>query len=115
MVTAPALQDRVFRWMTASYDSIARRVPPTSLSELALLAEGCSLERLAAAKAFFASPGHAPAGIEEQLSRVADSVADCAALHDREIAAIRRYLTTRTTAPAGARPGVEETTGSAAR
>ena len=102
LAKSTAHQDRVFRWMTASYDSIARRIPPTSLSELALFADGCSRERLAAAQAFFATPGHAPAGIEEQLSRVADRVTDCAALHDREVAAVRRYLGTRTTAPAEA-------------
>ena len=101
-----ALQDRVFQWMTVSYDSIARRIPPTSLSELALFGGGCSVDRLAAARAFFATPGHAPAGIEEQLSRVTDAVKDCAALHDREVAAVRRYLSNRTTGgPAGALQG----------
>src|SRR4029453_11364887 len=92
MATATELQDRVFRWMTASYDSIARRIPPNNLSELAEFADGCSLERLTAAKKFFATPGHAPAGIKEELGRVSDAVHDCAALHAREVEAVTRAL-----------------------
>jgi hypothetical protein len=57
------------------------------------MAGGCSLERLEAAKKFFADPAHAVSGSEQELAKTADQVKDCAGLRQREGAAVAAYLT----------------------
>jgi hypothetical protein len=60
------------------------------------LAGGCSLERLEAAKKFFADPAHAVSGSELELAKTEDQVKDCAGLRQREGASVAAYLTNLT-------------------
>ncbi|HEV2106032.1 MAG TPA: M1 family aminopeptidase, partial [Candidatus Eisenbacteria bacterium] len=83
---------RLYAWMTAHYDEIARRVPPPALRFMPLMAGGCSAERLAAAEAFFGDPARAFPGIETTLERLRDGVHACVGLREREGPAAWRYL-----------------------
>jgi hypothetical protein len=88
----PSSHAKAWTWMTTRYDDIAARIPPDYMIYLPFFAEGCSAERLAAAKTFFADPKHAPPGTSTELARVAESVGDCVALDAREGNAVRRYM-----------------------
>ena len=55
-------------------------------------AGGCSAERLAAARQFFAEPGHSVDGTDNHLAKVSDQVMDCVNLREREGAAVADYL-----------------------
>jgi hypothetical protein len=55
-------------------------------------AGGCSEERLARAKAFFAQPAHTAPGSDAQMTKVSESVQDCARLRAREGAAVGQSL-----------------------
>ncbi len=81
-----------FRWMSGNYAKIVARIPPMFAVFLPHFAEGCSVKRLEAAKAFFADATHSVAGTEKELAKVADRVNDCAGLREREGAAVSRYL-----------------------
>ena len=100
MTMAPALQERVWSWMVAHYDSILKRIPPSYAANLAHFANGCSEQRLEMAKTFFSEANHSPAGTREEFAKVADSVRDCVGLREREGRAIERYL--RMSASSGA-------------
>ncbi len=81
-----------FRWMTANYDAILKRVPPMVSVFLPYAATGCSGERLAAGQAFFSDPAHAPPGTEKELAKVTEQVEDCIKLRAREGGRVREYL-----------------------
>jgi aminopeptidase N len=87
----PAEAGTTFAWMTGHYDEIAARLPADFMVFMPYFAAGCSSERVAAAKTFFADPKHAPPGTSTELSRVEESVADCVGLDAREGEAVRRY------------------------
>ncbi len=89
----PAGRAKTFAWMTAHYDEIAARIPADFMVFMPRFAAGCSSERLAAAKTFFADPKHTPPGTSTELSRVAEAVADCVGLDAREGESVRRYTT----------------------
>jgi alanyl aminopeptidase len=89
----PATQAKTFAWMTAHYDAIAARIPSDFMVFMPHFADGCSMARVDEAKAFFADPKHAPPGTSTELSRVAESVGDCAGLDAREGESVRRYVT----------------------
>jgi hypothetical protein len=88
----PRYEDHAYRWATENYDKISGRVPPSYLSNLAEFADGCSEERFASAREFFADPSHHPKGIKEEFAKVTDRVEDCLALRAREGARAQRYL-----------------------
>ena len=81
-----------YRWLTANYDKITSRLPPTFAAFLPFAASGCSAERLAHAETFFAQPERQAPGTAQQLAKVAEQVRDCVALREREGAAVARYL-----------------------
>ena len=83
-------RDGLYEWVTANYDVIARRFPPSFTSALTFVAGGCEPARVARAREFFAS--RKAEGTERQLARVAEQVEECAALRAREMAAVTRYL-----------------------
>ena len=90
----PAEAGRAYAWMTAHYDELAARIPADFMVFMPYFADGCSNERIVAAKAFFSDPRHAPPGTSTELSRVAESVGDCVTLNAREGESVRRYATT---------------------
>lgn len=85
-------EDRRFEWLVANYDKVTAKVPPYTRARLPSLAGGCSPERLARARKFFAEPAHQAPGLEKQLAKVAESVSDCAKLRERERGAVEAYL-----------------------
>ena len=90
---SPAMEERVYRWMTENYAAIASRVPPTvAVTYLPYFAAGCSAERFAAARQFFADPARNLPGTEAELAKVGEIVKDCVALREREGRAVAAYL-----------------------
>jgi hypothetical protein len=87
----PAERGRAYAWMTAHYAELAARIPSDFMVFMPYFADGCSNERMAAAKTFFADPQHAPPGTSKELSRVEESVGDCVTLNAREGESVRRY------------------------
>jgi len=86
-------EDVPYKWMSENFGTIATKVPPMFMVYMPDLAGGCSLERLEAAKKFFADPAHAVSGSELELAKTEDQVKDCAGLRQREGAAVAAYLT----------------------
>jgi alanyl aminopeptidase len=77
-------RDRLFAWVTESWAPLSTRLPPDRVASLTRFAGGCSTERLAAARAFFAAPERKSPAIDVQMARVADQVGECVALRGRE-------------------------------
>jgi alanyl aminopeptidase len=88
----PDRNERVWTWMTENYRAIAARTPPTLHAGLTEFAGGCSIERLDAARTFFASPAHRASGTEQELEEVAEKVRECVGLRERESASVAGYL-----------------------
>ncbi|MFQ5499371.1 MAG: M1 family metallopeptidase [Candidatus Zixiibacteriota bacterium] len=84
--------DMIFHWMTEHYDEITGRIPPPFAAFLPFFASGCSAQRLALAKEFFAMPEHNKPGTEARLAKVIDQVTDCASLREREGETVAAYL-----------------------
>jgi hypothetical protein len=99
-------KQRVYDWMVASYDSIAARIPATYLAYLPWYGSGCSSERLAAARKFFADPKHSAMGTDIELAKVSDQITECVSLQRRESAAVARYLGTMAAAMRSDRSGL---------
>jgi len=87
-----AAEERVYRWLTANFPRIRGALPPELLPMLPSVAGGCSEQRLAAAREFFAAPENAFEGAERALARLGDQVTDCANLRRREGAVVASYL-----------------------
>ena len=68
------------------------RLPPAFASFMPFFASGCSAERLAEAREFFAQPEHRGPATDKQLAQVGEQVADCVRLREREGEAVARYL-----------------------
>jgi alanyl aminopeptidase len=85
-------RDKIYKWMTDNYETISTRVPPIFLSYMPYFASGCSEERLAAARRFFARPENSVDGTENNMAKVTDQVTDCVNLREREGAAVAAYL-----------------------
>ena len=88
-------REQSFKWMTRNYDALAKRMPPFALAGLIRFAEGCSPERLEAARAFF-TPERRPPGFEVEEAKVSDRVTDCATLRRFVGNTLRSYLDTLT-------------------
>jgi len=88
----PEGRDRAYAWFTAHYDDLARRLPPLFLPRLTFFARGCEPERVAAARKFFAEPGHHVEATAGALEKVSEQVNDCAALRLREGENVERFL-----------------------
>jgi alanyl aminopeptidase len=80
-------------WVQKNYDSIMKRIPPMYGAFMPVYAGGCSAERLADGKEFFADPAHQPPGYAKELARIAEGVGNCLDLRAREGARVRAYLT----------------------
>lgn len=85
-------EDMIFTWVLDHYDEIMSHLPPEFAAFMPFVASGCSRERLAKAREFFAVPEHRAPGTDEQMAKVADQVTDCAGLREREGEAVNRYI-----------------------
>jgi alanyl aminopeptidase len=83
-------RDELFDWITANYETIMKRLPPTFASGMPFIASGCEPERVKRAREFFTT--HKIEGTERQLARVEEQVNECATLKEREMKAVSAYL-----------------------
>ena len=83
-------RDELYRWATENYEGIAKKIPPAFMSRMPALAGGCEPQRIERAREFFAT--HQVEGTERQLARVTEQVNECAALRNREMEAVTRFL-----------------------
>jgi cytosol alanyl aminopeptidase len=83
-------REAVYQWITANYDAVMKRVPPTFGAAMPFIASGCSLDRVARAREFFAS--RKVEGTERRLASVESQVRSCVTLREREMAAVRGFL-----------------------
>lgn len=88
----PASRERLYEWTTTNWDAITGRIPPFTIGFLPFVAGGCEPERIARAEKFFAEPEHRTEGTGAQMAKVADQVAQCAALRAREGARVEAFL-----------------------
>jgi alanyl aminopeptidase len=93
-------RERAFQWMRDNWGAIQTRMPESSLARLPSYCGGCSADRLAQGKAFFADATHRVPGTDKQLERTAESVTDCVSLRSREGAAAAMFLKGSTSAEA---------------
>jgi len=85
-------EDQVQRWTMAEYDSLARRIPNWDVVSLVWSGTGCSMESAERARVFYSQPSHAVAGTDREIEKMMARTRDCAALHDREVEAVTRFL-----------------------
>lgn len=85
-------EDYIFNWIEKNYDKFTARMPDEFKAFLPFIASGCSSQRLAAAREFFAQPEHNVPGTDVQLAKFADQVTDCAGLREREGKAVEAFL-----------------------
>jgi hypothetical protein len=79
--------------MTGNYASLVSRMPPpVAATYLPYFAAGCSADRLAAARTFFADPARNLPGTEAELAKVGEAVKSCVELREREGRAVAAYL-----------------------
>ncbi len=92
---------QVQAWVMAHYDTIAARVPSWSVIYLPWSGSGCSNESAERSRAFYSEPAHCPTGTAREVEKMLARAHDCAALHDREVEAVTRYLLTTAAAKQG--------------
>jgi hypothetical protein len=83
-------RDETFAFITAHYDEIVKRIPPSFTANMPFMAGGCEPARVAKAREFFAT--HKVEGTDRALERVTEQVNECATLRTREMAAVTEYL-----------------------
>ena len=85
-------REDLYRWVTANYEAMAKKLPPAFSAGMPFIAGGCNPERVERARAFFVE--HKIEGTERQMARVTEQVNDCAALRSREMDRVMSYLMT---------------------
>ena len=83
-------RDVAYRWTTAHYEELAKRLPPAFLAFMPQVANGCEPARLKAAREFFAT--RKVEGMDRSFNRVSEQVNECVALRERELAHVNEYL-----------------------
>jgi alanyl aminopeptidase len=85
-------EDYGLAWVIAHYQAIVARIPPEYVAFLPDFADGCSLERLERARAFFSDPARQVAGTLKELAKVADAVTNNVSLREREAGRVAARL-----------------------
>jgi len=86
------LRERAWNWSRQHYAELSARMPEVYRTALVRFADGCSNERLEAARVFFSEPAHAPLGTERELAELSGRVSSCVGLREREGTAVTRAL-----------------------
>jgi aminopeptidase N len=84
--------DEIVKWTLDHWDELVAKMPPNFASRNLRMTMGCSKERLAELKQFFADPKRDTPGIAPTLRRQADAMEECSSLHDRESERVERWL-----------------------
>jgi alanyl aminopeptidase len=92
VATSVANDGRTYRFFIENYDAVQKKLPPMFLAFMPRIATGCSEERVASARTFFADPRRAAPGMDKEMAQVAEAVKDCAGLRAREGTAVAAYL-----------------------
>ncbi len=87
-----ANEARPYRFFTENFEAVQKKLPPMFLAFMPGIASGCSEDRVAAARTFFADPKRTAPGMEKEMAKVSEAVKDCAALRSREGTAVATYL-----------------------
>jgi alanyl aminopeptidase len=88
----PRIRSLVSPWMIENYEAIMERIPEIHALAIARSADGCSESRLEEVRRFLAAPEHQSVGIVDEMTRVSESVGDCARLAGRQGGAVAAYL-----------------------
>ena len=91
--------DEVMKWTLDHWDELVAKMPPNFASRNLRLTGGCSQEREAKLKQFFADPKRSGPGIQATLRRMSDAMEECSSLHDREAERVERWLNSKVTSP----------------
>ena len=92
MAVDEAGRDRVLGLVQANWSALAQRLPPDRVPSLTRYVGGCSVERLERGRRFFGEQERRTPAIDAQIARVADQVAECVALRQREGAKVAASL-----------------------
>jgi hypothetical protein len=87
--------DETVHWMFDHFADLAAKMPPNFATRIMSLGGGCSEERLAALREYFADPSHQVQGGQYTLGRLADAIRECAGVHERESERVEHWLLTR--------------------
>jgi alanyl aminopeptidase len=90
--STPGGDERMFDWIVGHYEALTSRMPKEFIAFMPFIASGCSAERLARAREFFARPENRVEGTEVQLAKVAQQVGDCVELRRREGESVAAFL-----------------------
>ena len=90
--TTVANDGRSYEFLVGHYPAISAKLPPMFLAFMPHAAGGCSVARAAKGKAFFTDPANAAPGMDKEIAKMTEAVKDCAALREREGAAVAAYL-----------------------
>jgi len=88
----PGNRDALYRWLTGHYDAVSHRIPSHMFARMMPIVRGCSSERMADARTFFANPEHTFPGASFVMARTADAVGDCVRIAERDRARFAEYL-----------------------
>ena len=92
MLTTPAGSDLVWNWLRENFAAVASRFPRPYIGFMPAFAEGCSTDRLAEAREFFADEAHRAEGTDARMAETAEAVTDCVNLREREMTSVSNYL-----------------------
>jgi alanyl aminopeptidase len=81
---------RTFAWFARNHDQLAARIPPAFMAFAPELAASCDPALIDRARAFFGT--HELEGTAAALARAAETTAQCAALRERELAAVTAHM-----------------------
>ncbi len=91
--------DEMAKWTLDHWDELVAKMPPNFATRNLQMTGGCSRERVAGLKQFFADPRRDTPGIRATLRRMADAMEECSSLHDREAGRVEQWLNSAATAP----------------
>jgi alanyl aminopeptidase len=83
---------QVQAWVMAHYDTLAARIPNWNVVYFPWYGIGCSNESAERSRAFYSQPAHGTTGTAREVDKMLAWAHDCAALHDRDVEAVTRYL-----------------------
>jgi alanyl aminopeptidase len=84
--------DDVAQWMMDHFAELSAKTPPNFATRIMGLGAGCTPERLATLRAYFADPSHRVLGGDYTMKRMSDAFQECAGMNERESERVERWL-----------------------